>query len=114
MLAVGIKSRGVIRGSQIRGPKMTAEHALQRATEAVRAANRAEAYACRYGWKATAGPLGGSALELFRPVFRPLTPYWTVWTPYNTLGYAEKVRSQFLSLRQPTALGRQFGRTILG
>lgn len=41
----------------------------------------------------------GRALELFSPVFRPLTPDWTAWTPYNTLGYAEKVRSQFLSLR---------------
>jgi hypothetical protein len=39
------KSREVIWGSQIRGAKMTAEHARLRATEAVREADRAEAYA---------------------------------------------------------------------
>jgi len=39
------KSREVIWGSQIRGAKMTAEHARLRATEAVREADRAETYA---------------------------------------------------------------------
>ena len=48
MPAMGTKSRENIWGSQIRGAKMGAEKARQRATEAVRETDRAEAYARRY------------------------------------------------------------------
>jgi hypothetical protein len=51
---MGTRSREVIWSSRISGAKMSAEHARQRAMEAAREADRAEAYACRCGWKAMA------------------------------------------------------------
>jgi hypothetical protein len=52
MAAMGTKSREIIWGSTIRGAKMSAETARQRAREAARKADHAEATR----WRATAGP----------------------------------------------------------
>jgi len=50
------KSREVIWGSRIRGAKMSAESARQRATEAVREADRAEAHAWSVRMEGYGGP----------------------------------------------------------
>jgi hypothetical protein len=65
---MGTKSREVIWGSQIRGAKMSAENARQRATEAVREADRAEAHAWSvrmegYGGPAQPSPTIGQCLN---------------------------------------------------
>jgi hypothetical protein len=62
------KSREVIWGSQIRGAKMSAEHARQRALEAAREADRAEAHAWSvrmegYGGPAQPSPTIGQCLN---------------------------------------------------
>jgi hypothetical protein len=53
---MGTKSREVVWGSQVRGAKMTAEHARQRAREAAREADRAEAYAWSVRMEGFGGP----------------------------------------------------------
>jgi hypothetical protein len=53
---MGTKSREVIWGSQVRGAKMSAEHARQRAREAAREADRAEAYAWSVRMEGFGGP----------------------------------------------------------
>ena len=68
MPAMGTKSREIIWGSQIRGAKMSAEKARQRATEAAREADRAEAYAWSvrmegYGGPAQPSPTIGQCLN---------------------------------------------------
>jgi len=65
---MGTKSREVIWGSQIRGAKMSAEHARRRTIEAVREADRAEAYAWSvrmegYGGPAQPSPTIGQCLN---------------------------------------------------
>src|ERR1700722_5765409 len=50
------KSREVIWGSQVRGAKITAEHARQRAREAAREADRAEAHAWSLRMEGFGGP----------------------------------------------------------
>lgn len=65
---MGTKSREVIWGGQIRGAKMTAESARQRAIEATREADRAEAYAWSirmegYGGPAQPSPTIGQCLN---------------------------------------------------
>jgi hypothetical protein len=50
---MGTKSREVIWGGQVRASKINAESARQHAREAVREADRAEAHAGRYAWKAS-------------------------------------------------------------
>jgi hypothetical protein len=65
---MGTKSREVIWGSQIRGAKMSAEHARQRALEAVREAHRADAHAWSvrmegYGGPAQPSPTIGQCLN---------------------------------------------------
>jgi len=56
MPAMGTKSREVIRGGRIGGAKMSAEHARQRAIEAAREADRAEAHAWSVQMKGYGGP----------------------------------------------------------
>jgi hypothetical protein len=53
---MGTKSREVIWGSQIRGAKMSAEHSRQRALEAAREADRAEAHAWSVRMEGYGGP----------------------------------------------------------
>jgi len=53
---MGTKSREVIWGSQIRGAKMSGEKARQRATEAAREADRAEAHAWSVRMEGYGGP----------------------------------------------------------
>jgi hypothetical protein len=65
---MGTKSREVIWGSQIRGAKLSAESARQRAIEAAREADRAEAYAWSirmegYGGPAQPSPTIGQCLN---------------------------------------------------
>ena len=57
MPAMGTKSRKVIWGGRIGAAKINAEHARQRAKEAARKADRAEAYA----WSLRMEGYGGSA-----------------------------------------------------
>jgi hypothetical protein len=68
MPAMGTKSREVIWGGQIGAAKMNAEHARRRAKEAVREADRAEAYAWSlrmegYGGPAQPSPTIGQCLN---------------------------------------------------
>jgi len=56
MAAMGTKSREVIWGSQVRGAKISAEHARLRATEAAREADRAEAHAWSLRMEGFGGP----------------------------------------------------------
>jgi hypothetical protein len=65
---MGTKLREVIWGSQIRGAKMSAESARKRAIEAIREADRAEAYAWSvrmegYGGPAQPSPTIGQCLN---------------------------------------------------
>jgi hypothetical protein len=53
---MGTKSREVIWGGQVRAAKMNAEHARQRAKEAVRLADRAEAHAWSLRMEGFGGP----------------------------------------------------------
>ncbi len=53
---MGTKSREVIWGGQVRAAKMNAEHARQRAKEAVRQADRAEAHAWSLRMEGFGGP----------------------------------------------------------
>jgi hypothetical protein len=53
---MGTRSREVIWGSRISGAKMSAEHARQRAMEAAREADRAEAYAWSVRMEGYGGP----------------------------------------------------------